>query len=248
MRNVAPSRSLGRRTRQLILFGFLSVSGGVFLLSIGVLLYLILFAAVDTTGAQIQRISAILLLILGGGLVLAGIFFLLRSVVRRRENDLANLTGEYLSQFLDERYQFIRNINRPVLGYIDAVLVGPPGILVFRILNQDGDFINDGENWVRRNRGGDYMPWRVNPTREAEVDVRAVQNFLVPNNIEREDVFGIVVFIESEPHVTFQLKDPQVPVTHLATLLETLKEDYLTRERLAPRLAERATRRLLGDL
>ncbi|MEO0565935.1 MAG: NERD domain-containing protein, partial [Chloroflexota bacterium] len=242
------SRSLGRRTRQLLFFAFLSISTGVFLLSVGVLLYLIPFSAEATTGFVVQRIVSVGLLIVGGLLVLLGLFYVLRSVVRRRENDLATLTGEYLSQYLDERYKFIRNINRPVLGYIDAVLVGPPGILVFRILDAEGDFINDKNSWARKNRGGAYMPWGTNPTHEAVVDVRAVREFLKQNQILNQQIFGVVVFIEDEPSVAFQTNEPVVPVTHLTDLLDTLKQGYLTQERTEQRLVDRITKLLLGEL
>jgi hypothetical protein len=248
MLNTAPSRSLARRTRQLALFSFLSIATGVFLISVGVLMFLIPFAGEGTTGATVQRAASIGLFTLGGAAVLLGLFYMVRAVVRRRENDLAALTGEHLSQFLDERYKFIRNINRPVLGYIDAVLVGPPGILVFRILDAEGTFINDGSNWARRNRSGDFMPWGTNPTHEAVVDVRAVRDFLKGHQVPKQEVFGIVVFIEDEPRTSFQTKAPVVPVTHLTDLLDTLKEGYLTQERMERRMVERVTKMLLGDI
>jgi len=248
MLNTAPSRSLARRTRQLALFSFLSLATGVFLLSVGVLLFLIPFAGEGTTGATIQRLISILLFVLGGAAILLGLFYMVRAVIRRRENDLAALTGEHLSQYLDERYKFIRNINRPVLGYIDAVLVGPPGILVFRILDVEGSFINNGSNWARRNRSGEFMPWGTNPTHEAVVDVRAVRDFLKGNQIPKQEVFGVVVFIEDEPQVTFQTEKPVVPVTHLTQLLDTLKAGYLTQERMDRRMVERITKLLLGDV
>jgi hypothetical protein len=248
MLNTAPSRSLGRRTRQLLLFAFLSVSLGAFLLSVGVLLYLILFAAVGSTGYLIQRGISYTLLTTGGGAVLLGLFFLVRALVRRRENDLAAITGDHLSQYLDERYRFIRNINRPALGYIDAVLVGPPGILVFRILDVKGAFINDKNSWARKSRQGEFMPWRVNPTQEAVVDVRAVRDFLKQHKIPQPEVFGVVVFIPNEPHLTFQTKNPVVPITHLTDLLDTLKQTYLQQERITPRTIQQVTKLLMGDL
>lgn len=248
MLNTAPSRSLARRTRQLALFSFLSLATGVFLVSVGVLLFLIPFAGEGTTGATVQRAVSILLFVLGGAAILLGLFYMVRAVVRRRENDLAALTGEHLSQFLDERYKFIRNINRPVLGYIDAVLVGPPGILVFRILDVDGHFINDGANWARRNRSGEFLPWGTNPTHDTVVDVRAVREFLKGNQVPKQEVFGVVVFIEDEPQLTFQTTKPVVPVTHLSSLLDTLKEGYLTQERMERRMVDRVTKLLLGDV
>jgi len=232
----------------LALFSFLSIATGVFLLSVGVLMFLIPFSGEGTTGATIQRGISILLFVLGGAAVLLGLFYLVRAVVRRRENDLAALTGEHLSQFLDERYKFIRNINRPVLGYIDAVLVGPPGILVFRILDVEGSYINDGSNWARASRSGEFMPWGTNPTHETVVDVRAVRDFLKGNQLPKQEIFGVVVFIENEPDVTFKTTKPVIPVTHLTTLLDTLRDGYLAQERMDRRTIERVTKLLLGDV
>jgi hypothetical protein len=246
MLNTAPSRSLARRTRQLVFFGFMSLAAGVFLLSVGILLYNILFAREGTTAFQVQRFFAVTLLTLGGTGLLGAVYFLLRAAIRRRENDLAVLTGEVLAPHFDERYRLIRNINRPGLGYIDAVLVGPPGILVFRILKHTGQFANTGEDWLRKNKQGDWTPWTINPTHDTLVDVKAVDRFLRRKKLPELDIYGLVVFIEAEPNVTLKLQNPAIPVTHLAEAFDTMKGEYLAAQRMDGRLVEQVTRLLLG--
>lgn len=248
MLNTAPSRSLARRTRQLLIIAFVTGSIGVFFIAIGFVAYLILLYAVGTFAAQVQRGVGAFLIGAGSLAVLAAFGFALRSITHRRENDLAMQTGQYLQNYLDERYRFIRNINRPSLGYIDAVLVGPPGILVFRILNSTGEFLNHGEDWVRKSNANDWMPWRVNPTKEALVDVRAVQTYLRNQKLDDPPVYGVVVFSVGAPQNRFQTKEPIVPVAHFETLIEALKDNYLLEERLNARMIDRVTKMLMGDV
>lgn len=249
MLNTAPSRSLTRRSRNLLVIGFIVSSIGIFLLAVGLFLRLVpTFFGQTTTAGQFQSGIGLFLLIIGILGFLGGTALAVRALTRRRENDLAYLTGEHLSQFLDERYQFIRNINRPKLGYIDAVLVGPPGVLVFRILSMSGELLNERGGWVKRSRNNDWVPLRVNPTEEAIVDVKAMREFANSQKIRNLDVYGVVVFLEDPPMLNVQLKDPVVPVAHLSALLDTLKSNYLAKERLNQSAIDRLTQLLLGDL
>ncbi len=249
MFNTAPSRSLTRRSRNLLLYGFISGSVGVFFIALGLFLRFVpTFFGEATSPGRFQRGLGQFILIVGILAVIAGILLAIRALTRRRENDLAYVTGRHMSQFFDERYHFIRNINRPQLGYIDAVLVGPPGILVFRILERAGDLLNEKDGWVRKDRNNRWVPMRVNPTKEAQVDVKAVREFLVKNKVSELDVYGVVVFINDPNELRVQLRQPVVPVAHLTVLLDVLKEYYLTSERMKPKAVQRVTRLLLGDL
>ncbi|MEM6530516.1 MAG: hypothetical protein AAF653_19620, partial [Chloroflexota bacterium] len=135
MRNDAPSNSLTRRSRALLLYGFVSGSVGIFSVVLGLFLRLVpTFFGQSTSAGAVQRGLGTFLVGFGAVAILLGIVLAVRALTRRRENDLAYITGDYIAQYFNGRYRFIRNINRPSLGYIDAVLVGPNGILVFRIL------------------------------------------------------------------------------------------------------------------
>lgn len=233
MLNTAPSRSLARRARQLLLAGYIVVSIGIFIAALGLVLLLVPIAAPGTQAEQFIIVFRNIFLILGAGTGLAGLLLAARAVTRRVENDLALKTGNHLAQFLDERYRFIRNINQPELGYIDAVLVGPPGVLVFRIMDSTGVFFNEKTGWMRKDNQGDWTPVRVNPTKECIVDINATREFLKARGLGEADVFGVVVFTVEPPQMTFTSEEEVVPVAYLSGLVDRLSKNYLSRERLA---------------
>jgi hypothetical protein len=248
MHNTAPSRSLARRSRAFLVIGFMVASGGVFLTALGLFLRIVpTFFGQGTAAGDIQNGIGITLLVVGVIAFLAGVGLAVRALTRRRENDIANVAGEHLKTHFDERYHFIRNINQPKLGYIDAVMVGPPGILVFRILDITGELLNQKGGWVKKNRHGEMTPMRVNPTREAVVDVKAVREFLEKHRLMDLDVYGVVVFVQEPPALVFRADDPVVPVAHLSGLIDALKSNYLAKERLEPELIQRIYGLLFGE-
>ncbi|MFZ4828894.1 MAG: NERD domain-containing protein [Phototrophicaceae bacterium] len=247
MQNVAPTRSLTRIARQLLLVAFVLVSIGIFIGTVGVLLLLIPFSAPNTNGYGVQRAIATLSLILGAGVAVGGLGFALRALTRRTDNDLAYKTGKFLLDVFDERYTFIRNINRPKLGYIDAVLVGPPGVLVFRIVNTPGEFLNEGAGWVKRNAQGQSVLWRVSPTKEAIKDVESVRTFLQEGYGLSVDVYAVVLFTTSPEVSKVDKRQPVVPVAHLTTLVDSLRTNYLAKERLHPKDTTHISSLLLGE-
>lgn len=247
MQNVAPTRTLTRIARQLLLLAFVLVSIGIFIGTVGVLLLLIPFSAPNTNAFGVQRAIATFSLILGVAVAIGGLGFALRALTRRTDNDLAYKTGKFLLDVFDERYTFIRNINRPKLGYIDAVLVGPPGVLVFRIVNTTGEFLNEGAGWVKRNAQGQSVLWRVSPTKEAIKDVEAVRTFIQENRGGTVDVYAVVLFTTNPEVSKVDKRQPVVPVAHLTTLVDALKTNYLAKERLHPKDATHIVSLLLGE-
>jgi len=248
MLNIAPSRSLSRRSRNLLVVGFTVLSVGLFVFAIGSFFFFVpTFFGPDTTGEQIQNALGVILIVAGSAASLVGLTLILRALTRRRENDLAFITGEYLNDYLDERYNFIRNINQPDLGYIDAILVGPPGVLVFRILEQAGELLNEKGGWVRRNGRGNWVPMQVNPTKEAIVDIKAMRAYLERQGFKKPKVFGVVVFTTEPPELVIELQSPVVPVSHLSALVDVLRENYLAAERMSENRIEKITTSLLGE-
>lgn len=249
MLNTAPKRSLTRRSRYMLVVGFIIASVGVFMTSLGLFLRLVpTFFGQGTTAAQLQTGIGTTFVVLGAVTLLAGLGVIIRALTRRRENDLAFITGEHLKPIFDERYRFIRNINQPKLGYIDAVLVGPPGVLVFRILQRAGQLFNQKGGWVHRDRNGEWVPMRVNPTKEARVDVIAMREFLAKHRMPDVEVYGVVVFVNEPPELTIQIEDPVVPVAHLSGFVDAIENNYLAKERISPQRVERIQALLLGDM
>lgn len=244
MRNVAPARALARRARQYLQLAIILVVIGTFLAALGLFLFIIQLVPGPVPPGWYQAIRTGLL-ILGVLFALAGIAAAIRALTRRAENDLALLTGNFLGQQLDGRYTFIRNINPPGLAYIDAVLVGPPGVLVFRILDNEGVFANEAANWLERKSSGEWFPARINPTREVVEDIQHVRNFLARHDLTDIPVYGIIVFTKEAPAISVTAKEPVVPITLLPSTITNLSNNYLAKERIPQEMVDAVVRLIL---
>ena len=234
MQNVAPSGALARRSRQWLQLAFLIVTGGAFVGVIGLALLGIPFVDESSSFYGFYRFIGTLLLVGGAGFALGGIGLAIRAYLTRIDNDLALITGQHLSKFLDQRFWLVRNINKRGLGYIDAVLVGPPGALVFRIVDKAGIYANEKGNWLARNPQGEWLPWRLNPTDEAIVDIKALREYLALNRVAETPVFGVVVFTQEAPAIQVVARDPVVPVAQPSDLMKQLQDNYLAQDRIDP--------------
>ncbi len=245
MLNLAPSRALVRRAYQLTQLGFAVAAVGIFLLVLAALGFVIPPFPPTHSAFPLLHLARVAGLVAGAGVLLGGAALVIRAWTQRRDNDLALMTGSYLSQHLDDSFVFIRNVNRPGLGYIDAVLIGPPGALVFRILDHEGSLANEASHWMKQTSSGEWTPLGFSPTRDAVVDVQHLRRYLARRRLGDVPVFGVVVFVKDESVVPVALKEPVVPVAHLSTLVETLQNDYLAqRDRVTPAQVT-AVRRLL---
>jgi len=203
-----------------MIIGALLLMGGLVIAGLGVLLAL-LFSS-----------GLLGIIFVGGGLLvlLVGFGFLIRGLTYRMENDLARTVAETLGRELDARYAFIRNVSRRGIGYIDAVLIGPPGALVFRILDNAGIFQNEGADWLERRGGQNFQLSRLNPTRECVTDVYALRNYFAKNGLSKVPVYGIVVFINPEAQIS--ARQPVVPIAELRTMTAVMRHDYLAQDRI----------------
>jgi len=247
MENIAPVRALNRRSTQLLQMGFIVLAIGILLTVVGALLTTILLIPKIHPLFWLYDLTSNALLAVGIFVILIAIIIGIRALTRRKENDLAMLTGDVLNQsnYFDGRYSFIRNINRSGLGYIDAVLLGPPGALVFRILNSSGNFANEGANWLKQNKQGEWLPFSTNPTKEAVDDIQHLRDYLAKNRLDSVPVYGIIVFTAGPSAVKISEKDATVPISHLHSLVQNLSGQFLARQDRIPQETVTATRRLL---
>ncbi len=247
MENVAPLRALNRRSRQLLQLGFVVLAIGAFVTVVSMAIGTIRLLPPSHPLFELYNLVANILFWIGVIILVIGIAMIIRALTRRKENDLALMTGDALGQsgYFDNSYTFIRNINRSGLGYIDGVLVGPPGVLVFRILGNSGAFGNEAKDWLVQNAKGEWAPFRTNPTREAVDDIQSVRDYLAKHKLGDVPVFGIIVFTSQDAQV-FE-KEPVVPISLLHSLVENLGKHYLVKkDRITPQVAV-AVRRLLLD-
>ncbi len=227
MQNINPTNSITRRGRYYLFLGLLALFGGAIALVLGILfLFFPLWEAL-----WFDVINGLLLL---GGVVgiLAGIAGIYRALTLQKDNPISKAVGDGLAQFLDHRYTYLRNVSKRGVGYIDGVLVGPPGALVFRIVDYVGQWRNERAQWFVQTRDGRIKPANQNPTRECVDDVLALRKFLKKYGLESVPVYGIVVFEKS--NVQLSAADPVVPIAEISTLYRIMLRDYLVDERIAP--------------
>ncbi len=220
MQNLNPTRIIARRGRDMLLYGSVSLMGGLFVAAFG-LFILILFTA---------PIFGLSIITAGGIAVLVGIGLMIRGLTYRKDNDAARVVGDLLSRELNQRFIYIRNLSRPGLGYIDAVLIGPPGALVFRVTDEPGVLLNEGSDWLERKPGRDYELSRKNYSRECIVDIHALRNHYAKRGLSNIPVYGIVVF--THPQVQLQTRKAVVPIAQPHTLMLVLRKDFLTQDRI----------------
>lgn len=231
MRQLAPTRALMRRSRTILEIGFVFVAAGIFLSIVALALYVIPPSVSEETQGvfDLGRLLALVVGVLTG---LFGIGLAVRAVTTRVENDLAQIVGDFLQNHLSDDYAFIRNVNKRGLGYIDALLIGLPGILVFRILDEDGEFLNEGGRWLKKDSSDNWKPMLINPTRDVVDDIKAVRRYLAERGLRDMPTFGVIVFIPDDPDAKLTLKEPVVTATHMTSLDRRLQKNYLAKERI----------------
>ncbi len=227
MQNINPSRNIDRRGRYYLFLGFLAFFGGGIAVALA-----ILFFYVPLWDTMLFDLLEIALLALGVIFVMVGIGTIIRAIRLQKDNPLAYAVGEGLAQFLDNRYTYLRNVSKRSVGYIDAVLVGPPGVLVFRIVDYTGVWKNERDRWVVQTKNSNLRKASTNPTHECVKDVYALRKFLAKKDLQRVPVYGIVVF--TSPNVRLSAADPVVPICEISTLYRIMEREYLQDNRIAP--------------
>ncbi|TVR22014.1 MAG: NERD domain-containing protein [Anaerolineaceae bacterium] len=243
MRSIIPSHIVTRRTITFFQIAFLLISLGIFCGIMG----LALFVTADDDPGTLVSLAQVTLLFGGVLIGLAGVGFAIRAATIKPDNTLAITVGNHMRDLFDDSYIYIRNLSKRRLGYIDALLIGKPGVLVFRIVGQTGKFLNEGGHWMKANAQGHWKPLSFNPTKEAIDDVQALRRYLVAHGQADIPVYGIVVFVESDPDAHLTLKNPVVPATHMTSLHHRLKQNYLARERIEQRTVEAIVEILSDD-
>jgi hypothetical protein len=225
MQNLNPSHSMTRRSRYYLSMGCLGFFGG----AIAIALF-VLFIFVPLWESLAFTVFQIFLLLMGLAFLGLGLAGIVRSQMLQKENPLAYAVGEGLGQFLDGRYTYLRNISKRGVGYIDAVLVGPPGALVFRVVDYTGTWINERADWRIIGKNGKLRNAGTNPTRECAKDVYSLRKFFARRGFANMPVYGIVVF--TEPNVKLSADGPVIPIAEIPTLYQIMRRDFLTNERV----------------
>jgi hypothetical protein len=211
MENINPSKNITRRGRYYLSLGCLAFFAGAIAIALGVL-----FVFVPLWDSFAFELFEIFLFMVGLVAIAVGIAGIVRS----------------MTLLPDNRYTYLRNVSKRGVGYIDAVLVGPPGALIFRVVDESGTWINERAEWRVKTKKGSLRLAKLNPTREAVRDVIALRRFLAKHGLEKVPVYAIVVF--TSPNVKLSAEGPVVPISEIPTLFQIMRRDYLTDERIAP--------------
>jgi hypothetical protein len=230
MQNIVPSQALSRRSRNLLygavavlLLGIVGVAIGAFLAGIPLVVPSNPNYETYRTGYTVSFVVGVVLCVLAG-------IMALRAVTWRQDNTLAISTGEAFAQFLDKRYVFIRNVSKRSIGYVDAVLVGTPGVLVCRICEKEGVFYNEANKWMTQKDKGAWATTAWSPTDEAIADIKKVRDFLSTKGHANMPVFGAVIFTHQPPHTVVTTANPTVPVAQIHELQEKLSDNYFAKQ------------------
>ncbi len=243
MQNIAPTRSLRRRSRDLLIVAALAFLLGAALLVLGIALHIFKLVAPFNPGHGMYDLTRKSLLALGMAVALVSMALALRALTWKTDNKNARILGEILAAHLDDRYVLIRNISKRTTGYVDAALVSRHGVLALRISNRRGAYFNEGGDWLRLRRGR-WRPLRWNPSREAFRNASKLRGHFKVCGIPDAPVFASVVFLRDEPELKLRLRQSALPVAHASQLVMALRDTYLAEERLAVREVEALVRAL----
>lgn len=232
MRNVAPSWALIRRASRLLQVATVLAGVAVLLIAVGIGLYAIPLVADADEPSQLFNLSRAFILFAGVALGLTSVGMAIRAVTWKRDNDLAKITGNVLAQHLDDQFMFVRNISKRRIGYIDAVLIGLPGVLVFRLIDWKGNYLAEVNGWLEADGKRQWVPTSANPTEEVIDDIKKVRAYLAEYGLEDVPVFGIIVMTRKEPEAQLMVKEPLVPALHLHRLYPHMQKTFLAKDRI----------------
>lgn len=233
MKNIAPKRAITRQAHQFIVFGGAGFAFGAFLVTVAQVLTRLPLTAPGSSSESTLITVASILTPLGVIVALVGVVALIRGLTFRRDNPLAQRVADALTPALDDSYTFIRNINK-VRYYVDGVLVGPPGVLVFRIIERQGTLLHEGDRWLKPSPDGGWLPAGFNGTRECVADMKAIKAYLTSKGVSTDAIFGVVVLTGK---ANINEKAPKLPSATLETVLERVRAGYMAKSRIEPATA-----------
>lgn len=232
MRNVVPRRALARRSRTFLTYALFLALLGILALVIGIGLFVIPLVVPSNPSYSLYDLVRHVLIGVGVIFILLAIGIAIRALTWRTDNTLAESTGHALAEFLNDDYLFLRNVSKMAVGYIDAVLIGPPGVLVFRIVDREGVFYNEGVRWMQQREKGEWTPLNWSPSEEAVEDIKKLREYLKRRDLEYVQVWGVVVFTKSPPVTQITLENPQVAVAFIDELSYKLSDTYFAKVRV----------------
>ncbi|MGB7338455.1 MAG: NERD domain-containing protein [Phototrophicaceae bacterium] len=249
MRNMVSARALARRSRNLVLLAIFIVVLGLVTLIISSFMDVVQLIPSTNPNFGFYQFTINATFWLGVILIISSIAMFIRAFTWKRDNPIAAQVGDILERELnlDDRYAYIRNLSRSAIGYVDAVLVGPPGVLVMRITTRGGVFFNQGSKWSKQRDKANWKPLSWSPTEEVATDVGKIREFLQTRGLTDIPVFAVVVFTEDEPATRVTTENPVVPVMQPFEMAYSLENSYFAdRNRLEQLTVNNVIKTLFG--
>lgn len=227
MQIVVPESALSRRARHLLLVALLL---GVLALLIGAMaaaLFVVpLVVPSNPSFSAYEAARQIGLVAAAVGLVLA-LLLALRALTLRRDNATAERVGQALAAFVPVGYLYIRNVSKPRLGYIDAVLIGTAGVLVLRTVDRVGVFYAEAQRWMIQRDRDQWRTLRWSPTREVLHDMKQLERYLASKGLSAVPIQGLIVFTAPPPTTTIHAPAALVPIAQLHHLEDVIQRHFL---------------------
>lgn len=249
MRNMVPARTLVRRSRNLALLAIFIVVLGILAIIMSSFMNSVPLVVSDNPNYGFYQFAITALMWLGAILILISILMFVRAFTWKRDNPVAEQVGAILESELnlDDRYAYIRNLSRFSIGYVDAVLVGPPGVLVMRITTRGGVYFNQGAKWSKQHDKDKWSALRWSPSEEVVSDVKKIREFLQTRGLSQIPVFAVVVFTEDAPLTRVTTEKPVVPVMQPFEMTYSLENSYFSkRDRLDQLTVNNVIKTLFG--
>lgn len=245
MRNLSPGGSISRQALNLLKNAILAVSGGTLIAIIGLAVSVIPLVGREGSFTKLYEISTQAFMIVGVILASSGLWLVGCAYRRRKLDDkfFREVAVKLCDQF-DSRFTYISNLNVRGLKGIDAVIVGPPGLLVLRLLDNRGDLYQEHGYWLQQGKKGDFIPLNFNPARELLSDIRRLRSKLAQHAMSEFPIFGIIVSLRSSTDVQYHTSGEVFPFSHVSTLVDSLNQNYLGRERVTMRAVRAVLKQL----
>lgn len=126
-------------------------------------------------------------------------------------SDGEDFLAETLADQFGDEYTLLRNYTPPapwaIGGDIDAVLLGPRGVIVFEVKAWTGEYLATGHDWFwRPGSHGRWEPARRNPSSQALHNVERIKRTLQRAGLRHVQVRGVVAV--ASPHMRVYLEPP----------------------------------------
>ncbi|MCY4008591.1 MAG: response regulator [Anaerolineaceae bacterium] len=231
-------RGLSREAKKLLQVASLAILGGSFVLLVGLALSVIPLIGREGSFAELYHILQQALILAGLLSAVCGLWFLLRANQRRKTDDLlAQEVFQTLARNLDARFSFISSSQiRSVCG-IDALMIGPPGLLIFKFLHLNGQLYQERGHWLTQNRKGELIPLKNNPTQELLSDMNHIQQRLDGQGLSDFPIFGAILSLNDSDQLQYHANEEIFPLVFAPSLNERLKQSYFFRDRITLRAA-----------